>query len=169
MKLLSLRRMRKKPKRQFPRPDKRKAGKAPSKRPNKRGSSLEARLQTEFSQAVERAKSYVNDRERLSALVTEAAKKAASLPKEEFKETWAYFQTMLRLVRAYNRGDYREVAMTSLIVMVAAIIYVVNPFDLLPDWVPGLGLLDDAFILDVAIRRTHQTLDEFMTWETVAS
>jgi uncharacterized membrane protein YkvA (DUF1232 family) len=73
---------------------------------------------------------------------------------------------MLRLVRAHHRGDYREVAMTSLIVIVAAIIYVVNPLDLLPDWVPGLGLLDDAFILGLAIRRTRQTLDDFMIWET---
>ena len=135
----------------------------------KRKSSLQARLQEEFSQAVNSAKTYVNDPDRLRDLVKEATKKAAFMPKEPFKEMWAYFQTMLRLVRAYYRGEYREVAMTTLIVIIAAIIYVVNPFDLIPDWVPSLGLLDDAFVLTLAVRRTRQTLDAFMIWETAAS
>jgi uncharacterized membrane protein YkvA (DUF1232 family) len=142
--------------------------KPPKKTAKQHDSSLQARLQEEFSQAVESAKTYVNDPQRLGILVKEAAKKAASLPKEPFKETWAYFQAMLRLVRAYYRGDYREVSATTLIVIIAAIIYVVNPFDLIPDWVPGLGLLDDAFVLTLAVRRTRQSLDDFMIWETSA-
>lgn len=148
----------------------RSAKRKPAHKTNKkRSSSLQARLQTEFAEAVNSAKSYVADPERLRDLVKEAARKAAVMPKEPFKETWAYFQTMLRLIRAYYRGDYRQVARTTLIVVVAAIIYVVNPFDLIPDWVPGLGLLDDAFVLGLAIRRTRETLDDFMTWETTAA
>ena len=95
-------------------------------------------------------------------------KKASSMPREAFRDTWAYFQTMLRLVRAHYRGDYRDVPVTTLVVIIAAIIYVVNPFDMIPDWVPGLGLLDDAFVLALAIRRTRETLDEFMIWEIAA-
>jgi uncharacterized membrane protein YkvA (DUF1232 family) len=133
-----------------------------------RDRSLQARLETEFSQALKSARSYVNDPDRLRALVKEAAKKAASLPKEQFKETWAYFQTMLRLISAYYRGDYRKVAMTTLLVIIGAIIYVVNPFDLIPDWIPALGFLDDAVVLAFAVQRTRKTLDEFMSWETTA-
>lgn len=132
----------------------------------KSASSLQARLHTEFAEAVNNAKSYVADPERLRDLVEEAARKAAVMPKEPFKDTWAYFQAMLRLIRAYYRGAYLQIAPTTLTVVVAAIIYVVNPFDLIPDWVPALGLLDDAFVLGLAIRRTRQALDDFMTWET---
>jgi uncharacterized membrane protein YkvA (DUF1232 family) len=131
----------------------------------KRGSYLEARLESEFAQALKSAKSYVKEPERLRGLVKEAAIKASSMPKETFKGTWAYFQAMLRLVRAYYRGEYRDVAITTLLVIIAAIIYVVNPFDLIPDWVPGLGLLDDAFVVGFAVRRTKRTLDDFMSWE----
>ena len=134
----------------------------------KRSRSLEARLESEFSQAVTSATSYIEKPERLRVLVKEAARKASSLPKETFKETWAYFQTMLRLIRAYYRGDYQEVPVTTLLVIIAAVIYVVNPLDLIPDWVPGLGFLDDAFIVAFAVRRTQRTLDDFMTWETTA-
>jgi uncharacterized membrane protein YkvA (DUF1232 family) len=145
---------------------KRAAKRKPAKKATtKRGPSLQSRLQDEFSEALKSAKLYVNDPDRLHDLVREAAKKACSMPRESFRETWPYFQTMLRLVRAHYRGDYREVPVTTLVVIIAAIIYVVNPFDVIPDWVPGLGLLDDAFVLALAIRRTRETLDEFMIWE----
>jgi uncharacterized membrane protein YkvA (DUF1232 family) len=131
-----------------------------------RDRSLKARLDAEFSQALKSAKTYAKDPAQLRALVSEAAKKAASMPREPFKDTWAYFQAMLRLIRAYYRGEYRDVAMTTLLVIVAAVIYVVNPLDLIPDWVPGLGLLDDAFIVAFALRKTRPALDDFMAWET---
>jgi hypothetical protein len=54
----------------------------------KRSLSLQSRLEEEFSQAVKSAKSYIQDPERLRDLVKEAAKKAAAMPKETFKETW---------------------------------------------------------------------------------
>jgi uncharacterized membrane protein YkvA (DUF1232 family) len=131
--------------------------------------SLKARLESEFSQAVKSARSYLANPERLRDLVAEAAKKAAVIPRETLKGTSAYFQAMLRLIRAYYRGEYREVAVSTLLVVIAAVIYVVNPLDLIPDWVPGLGLLDDAFIVAFAVRQTQQALDDFMTWETTAS
>lgn len=147
-------------------PKKRTAAKKTHPKPD---ATLQARLQAEFAEAVKSAQSYVGDPDRLRDLVSEAAKKAATMPRDDFKDTWAYFQAMLRLVRAYYRGDNRDVPGTTLVVIIAAIIYVVNPFDMIPDWVPGLGLLDDAFILALAIRRTRQTLDDFMVWETTAS
>jgi uncharacterized membrane protein YkvA (DUF1232 family) len=127
---------------------------------------LKERLEAEFAQAVKSAHSYVEDPQRLRALFQEAAKQAASLPRDQFQQTWPYFQTMLRLIRAYYQGDYRNVSESTLVVIIAAIIYVVNPLDLIPDAIPALGFLDDATVLALAVRRTRQTLDDFMTWET---
>ena len=72
---------------------------------------------------------------------------------------------MLRLIRAYYRREYRNIPMQNLVMIVAAIIYILNPFDLIPDWIVGLGFADDAVVLAFAVRRTRQTLDDFMTWE----
>jgi uncharacterized membrane protein YkvA (DUF1232 family) len=134
-----------------------------------RSPALKERLEAEFAQAVKSAKSYVGDPERLRALFREAAKEVVSLPKDPFKETWPYLQTMLRLIRAYSRGEYRNVTESTLVVIVAAIIYLVNPLDLIPDAIPGLGFLDDATVLALALRRTRQDLDDFMIWETVVA
>jgi uncharacterized membrane protein YkvA (DUF1232 family) len=119
-----------------------------------------------FAQAVEDAKTYVNEPERLRVLFENAVQRAADIPREQFKEMWPYFQAMLRLIRAYYRGEYRQVPPDALILIVAAISYVVNPFDLIPDEIPFLGFLDDATVITFAVRGTKKSLDDFMTWET---
>ena len=119
-----------------------------------------------FSQALTDARSYAKDPERLRQLFKEAVKKAATMRKDPFKDLWAYFQAMLRLIRAYYRREYRHVSLQNLVMIVGAIIYIVNPFDLIPDWIAGLGFADDAVVLAFAVRQTRQTLDDFMAWET---
>ena len=119
-----------------------------------------------YSEAVADAQSYIKNPERLRVLLIEAARKVASIPREPFKETWAYLQAMLRLLRAYYRGEYRNVPVTALISIIAALAYVANPFDLIPDVVPFLGFVDDAAVIAFALSRTRLALDEFMIWET---
>jgi uncharacterized membrane protein YkvA (DUF1232 family) len=121
-----------------------------------------------FAKAILDAKTYAIDPERLRALFEEAARKAAAIPKEPFKDSWPYVQAMLRLIRAYFRGEYRNVSQGALLSIIAAISYFVDPFDLIPDEIPFLGFLDDATVIAFAVNRTRQTLDDFMTWETTA-
>lgn len=130
---------------------------------------LQARLESEFLEAVNSAKTYVKNPERLRDLATEVAHKAVSLPQETFKGTLVYLQAMLRLIRAYYRGQYRAVPVATLLIVIAALIYLVNPLDLIPDWIPGLGLLDDAFILALVVRRTREALDAFIEWESASA
>jgi uncharacterized membrane protein YkvA (DUF1232 family) len=119
-----------------------------------------------FAKALELAKSFAKDPEALRALFHEAVRKAKLIPKEPFKDLWGYFQAMLRLIRAYYRGEYRDVRLMNLIIIIGAIIYVLDPWDLIPDWIPGIGFADDATIMAFAIQKTRQTLDDFTSWET---
>src|SRR5215467_3759254 len=121
-----------------------------------------------FARALIDAKACLNDPETLLALFNEAARKAAAVPREPFKEYWAYLQTMLRLVRAYHRGEYDQVPGNALLWIVAALNYLIDPFDLIPDATPILGFIDDATVIEFVTDKTRQTLDAFMTWETTA-
>ncbi|PYJ51790.1 MAG: hypothetical protein DME83_06905, partial [Verrucomicrobia bacterium] len=94
---------------------------------------------------------------------------AASIPRQPFKENWAYVQAMLRLIRAYYRGEYRMVSQDALLSIIAAISYLVDPFDLIPDEIPFLGFVDDATVIALAVGKTKQPLDDFMTWETAGA
>jgi uncharacterized membrane protein YkvA (DUF1232 family) len=119
-----------------------------------------------FARALIDAKACLNDSETLLALFNDAAKKAAAVPREPFKECWPYLQTMLRLVRAHHRGEYDEIPSNALLWIVAALNYLIDPFDLIPDATPVLGFVDDATVIEFVTDKTRQTLDDFMVWET---
>lgn len=118
-----------------------------------------------FANALARAKSYAANPVALKKLFEEARRKMGSVPKAPFKELWAYLQAMLRLIRAYYRGDYRQISVANLVIIIAAIIYVLDPWDLVPDFIPGVGFIDDATVLAFAVQKTRETLDDFTSWE----
>jgi uncharacterized membrane protein YkvA (DUF1232 family) len=122
-----------------------------------------------FVRALTDAKACLKNPEELQALFNEAAKKAAAVPREPFKECWPYLQTMLRLVRAHQRGEYDQVPSDALLWIVAALSYLVDPFDLIPDKTPFLGFVDDATVVEFVTDRNRQALDDFMTWETAGA
>jgi len=70
------------------------------------------------------------------------------------------------LARARHRGEYNQVPDNALLWVVAALSYLIDPFDLIPDKTPFLGFVDDATVVEFVADRTRQTLDDFMTWET---
>ncbi len=117
-----------------------------------------------FGKAILLAKPYLLSPERLEQLLQQAARKTASLPRKPFRESWAYLHTMLRLLRAHQRGDYTT-SPNALLSIIAAVAYLVDPLDLIPDEIPFLGFLDDATILEFAANKTRQSLDDFMSWE----
>lgn len=119
-----------------------------------------------FARALTNSKSCADNPESLHALFNEAARKAAAIPREPFEDNWSYLQTMLRLIRAYHRGEYDQVSKDALMWIIAALNYLVDPFDLIPDKIPFLGFVDDATVVEFVADKTRQTLDEFMIWET---
>jgi uncharacterized membrane protein YkvA (DUF1232 family) len=118
-----------------------------------------------FARALIDAKACLNDSDTLLAVFNEAAKKAAEVPREPFKEYWPYLQTMLRLVRAHHRGEYDQIPDNALLWIVAALNYLIDPFDLIPDATPVLGFVDDATVIEFVTDKTRPILDNFMIWE----
>ena len=120
-----------------------------------------------FARALSEAKLRLVGSGGLRSLFEQAAKECASLPRQRFKQNWPYLQTMLRLVRAYEHGEYKQVSNDALLWIVAALNYLVDPFDLIPDRTPFLGFVDDAMVVEFVVDKTRQTLDDFMIWETI--
>jgi uncharacterized membrane protein YkvA (DUF1232 family) len=138
-----------------------------SKRTQRRTPARKAALRSDaFARAERNAKLFASDPERVHRLVEKAAGKAASIPKDAFGENWPYLQTMLRLAHAHGHGQYRKVSEDALLSILAALNYFVDPFDLIPDEIPFLGYIDDATVVDFAVAKAKQALDDFMIWET---
>ena len=72
---------------------------------------------------------------------------------------------MVRLLKAWRRGDYPVVPWRTIILAIATLIYFVDPFDLIPDFVPVIGYLDDATVIAFVVESIRRDLDKFLAWE----
>lgn len=136
------------------------------KKPNKQGRFRESTVRSRaFARAILQARPYTLSPERLEELIKEATRTVTRLPKPPFQDSWAYLHAMLRLLHAFQLGQYRAVPANALLSIVAAVAYLVDPNDFIPDEIPFLGFLDDATIIEFATQKTRATLDEFMAWE----
>lgn len=77
----------------------------------------------------------------------------------------AKFQILSRLASAYATGKYRVIPWKAVMTMLAAIIYFLNPIDLIPDFIPGLGFTDDISILLWVYASVAGEIDKFLAWE----
>lgn len=119
-----------------------------------------------FQRAAADAEVVMRDPTRLRRLVEDAVGKISIIPRGPFADTWPYLMAMIRVLRDFHRAEYRDINEQNLRSIIAAILYFVSPFDVIPDWVPVLGHIDDAFVISLALRTVRSDLDTFMAWET---
>lgn len=65
---------------------------------------------------------------------------------------------------AWWRGEYRAVSTSTLIAVVAGLLYFLSPIDAIPDWIPVIGFLDDLAVLGCVMKKWSDELDAFRAW-----
>lgn len=65
---------------------------------------------------------------------------------------------------AWWKGEYRHLGKPALVAVVAALLYFLAPLDVIPDWIPGLGFLDDLAVLGWVMRTWADELEAFRQW-----
>ncbi|MCY1272383.1 hypothetical protein D3C76_1047330 [compost metagenome] len=98
-------------------------------------------------------------RGRLPALLLAVARKRSRL-----RLVKADLNLLQELLVAFVRGQYRGISPQALLSIVAALLYFLTPVDAIPDWVVGVGLLDDLAVLGWVVRRWQLELDAFKVW-----
>ena len=109
-------------------------------------------------------KALLEKHRRAAKLAAQAAKKAQK-NKAALQKVWDDLLTLTRLLRAWARREYTTVPWRTLVAVVAALIYFLNPFDLIPDFLPTLGLVDDATLVALVVASISEDLARFHEWE----
>ncbi len=118
-----------------------------------------------FAKARTKAERYAKDPKKLTSLFEAAAKKAERTPRGALSEGWAYLNTMIRLIRAFAKGDYRDISWETLVAIVLAVVYFVSPIDVIPDFIPIVGHVDDLLVVGFVLKQVRGELYTFMAWE----
>lgn len=70
-----------------------------------------------------------------------------------------------RMVKSYAVGDYKDMSMRSVLVILATLVYFVLPIDLVPDFLPLVGFTDDIALVVFIFQRLQEEIDRFEQWE----
>ena len=120
-----------------------------------------------FKKFLSTAEGYIRQPTRMKQLLTDAYKKASE--KNDVgtlaHEAWETLQTMFRLIKASMSGEYTGVPGTTVAAAVAVLIYFLSPIDLIPDFIPVLGLLDDVALVAWFSTTLKGEMDKFQEWE----
>jgi uncharacterized membrane protein YkvA (DUF1232 family) len=100
-------------------------------------------------------------------VLNEVANKLADKNKgnNKFEQLFDIGKTLVRLVRNYVSGAYREVDTTTIVSGLAVLLYVLSPIDVVPDFVPVLGFLDDLALISWFVSKFQEEITRFRTWE----
>lgn len=78
---------------------------------------------------------------------------------------WNDIKTSFSLIRDWFSGAYDKVPARMIVSLAGALIYLVSPLDLIPDWVPMAGLVDDAAILAFVFQLSKVDLNVYRQWK----
>jgi uncharacterized membrane protein YkvA (DUF1232 family) len=120
-----------------------------------------------FDIALNRAAKLFGKSGRIILLLSQLGKKLVRVNWNDVTMTSAKekFLIFSRLASAYASGRYKAVPWKSVMTVLAAIIYFLNPIDLIPDFIPGVGLTDDFSVLLWVFNSLSNEISMFLEWE----
>ena len=72
---------------------------------------------------------------------------------------------LVPLIKDYWKGTYRDVSIKSIVIFVITLAYIISPIDLIPDYIIGLGQIDDAAILGFSLYFLEKDLLKYKRWK----
>ena len=72
---------------------------------------------------------------------------------------------LIPLIKEYWKGTYRDVSVKSIVIFIVALAYIISPIDLIPDYIIGLGQIDDAVILGLSLYFLEKDLMKYKQWK----
>lgn len=72
---------------------------------------------------------------------------------------------LMSLVKDYYQGNYRNIPYKTISAGVVGLLYVINPIDIVPDFIPFIGQVDDALVLKFCLKLMEKDLAKYKTWK----
>ena len=124
-----------------------------------------------FRKAKKRAASIVHDHDKLNQVLDSTKEKLDEIHLEDTKiyRLGERLRVIARMIKATIKGQYKEIPWKTIMMFVAGMVYFVMPLDLLPDFIPVTGFIDDFTVIMLISGAFKQDIDDFLLWEETSS
>lgn len=117
--------------------------------------------------AVSVGMSLYSNREKIADTVSKIYSNIYGEEKEfNLTEIRGQFAALGRLAKAYTKGEYREISPATFFKIVTAAAYAGFGKDLIPDDIPGFGIVDDIAMISWALGAVFKEVEKFEEWES---
>lgn len=74
-------------------------------------------------------------------------------------------KVMYGMLKDYRKGVYSQVPWFTIATIAFSFLYILNPLDIIPDFIPGLGYIDDMAIITFGLRFIESDLHNYLDWK----
>ena len=115
-------------------------------------------LEDGYSQAEE----LLSNTSKVDGLLIDVEEKLKTIPKVGGK--LSQIPAFLSLLKCYITKQYDKVPTGTIIAITSALLYFLIPSDLMPDFIPLIGYIDDASVISVCTTLVGHDLKKFTKW-----
>lgn len=110
-----------------------------------------------------KAEDLLKDDAKMEPFLDNVERKIKWIPfiRQEFKA----IPILISMVRSYWKGEYTKVPVKTIIAIISALIYFLSPIDVVPDFIPFLGQMDDALVVATCWKLVHKDIDDYRQWK----
>ena len=105
------------------------------------------------------------NREDIKKIVDKTNEILQKLGGDSFQNLVEDIRLLVSLLQDYRRGSYEEIPWSSIAAVIVSLLYLLNPFDIIPDMIPGIGLLDDAAMMGVCLSMINADFQRYKEWK----
>lgn len=122
----------------------------------------EQRALAELEKGYDEAKKLLEDEDKTERFLQRLEKKLKAVPLAG--EKLSYLPVMASLVRSFIKKEYTDIPIGSIIAIISTLTYFLSPVDVMPDAIPAIGYLDDAFVVAACWRLVESDVSEYLRW-----
>lgn len=109
-----------------------------------------------------KAKTIYEDNEKLKSLLNSTIKVVQE--NKQLNEVVQDIRIMIHLIKDWVNGDYQQLSNNTVLLVVIALLYLVMPLDLIPDFLP-MGFIDDIAVIGFVMKRISDEINKYKEWK----
>lgn len=145
-----------------------------SRKEKQKSKNLAKRIAERFMKCKILAVEILKDNSKIEPFLLKIEQKIADIP--GYGEKLKYVPEMILLIRSYVSGEYDDISLAEIILILASLIYYISPFQIVPNKFPILdkipiinkmiadGHLDDIAVNKVIVGLFGKDIEKYMNW-----
>lgn len=113
----------------------------------------------------ESSKTGQRDLDKVLSNAEKVKKKSERLNLEKYFRLFKQVSLAFEMIKDYKSGAFTSIPWKTIALITVAVLYFLNPFDIIPDFIPFVGYADDALALAAVFKAVKDDLKNYCIWK----